>query len=440
VQPLSPTTQQRATYAQPASTIMESASIGFTRPAGIGLVERTIPSGSNLLNISQTRTNPNNLLAGGHIIQERVVDFNELLTSGRLTEEGVNFSAAPRVATAPIRAPLENATAGNEYDTTGYDANETQLTNYEFPQRTKVYESHHLESQMWDDWQPRPDDIIIVTAYKSGTTWVQQIVSQLIFEGQDPPAPVPDLSPWVDLRVPPREVKMPMIEEQTNRRFLKTHLPSDCMPFSPDVKYIYVGREGKDCFMSLCNHYATANDTWYNALNETPGLVGPPVPDWVQEGFTPATLFDLWICNGWETLPWETDGWPFWSLFTNFDSWWQYRHLPNIYFVHFAKLKTDLAGEMRRLASFLEIPINEQAFPEQVRKCTFEYMKANADSVTPLGGALWEGGGNSFIHEGNNNKWQGVLSEEQVAIYEEVARAKLTPDAKKWLDTGDGDF
>ena len=48
------------------------------------------------------------------------------------------------------------------------------------------------------------------------------------------------MSPWVDLRVPPREVKLPAIEAQTHRRFLKTHLPVDALVFSPKARYVYV--------------------------------------------------------------------------------------------------------------------------------------------------------------------------------------------------------
>jgi aryl sulfotransferase len=38
---------------------------------------------------------------------------------------------------------------------------------------------------------------------------------------------VAELSPWLDLRVPPKEVKLPAVEAQTHRRFIKTHLPLD---------------------------------------------------------------------------------------------------------------------------------------------------------------------------------------------------------------------
>ncbi|MGA7545341.1 MAG: sulfotransferase domain-containing protein [Methyloceanibacter sp.] len=90
--------------------------------------------------------------------------------------------------------------------------------------------------------------------------------------------PVAEMSPWLDLRVPPKEVKLAAIEAQTHRRFIKTHLPVDALVFSPRAKYIYIGRDGRDVVRSLYNHHANANEDWYRALNDTPGRVGPPVP------------------------------------------------------------------------------------------------------------------------------------------------------------------
>ena len=72
------------------------------------------------------------------------------------------------------------------------------------------------------------------------------------------------------------------------RRFLKTHLGVDALVFSPNAKYIYIGRDGRDVAWSLYNHHANANQSSYDALNKTPGLVGPPIdrpPDDVRQYF-----------------------------------------------------------------------------------------------------------------------------------------------------------
>merc|ERR1719397_1071945 len=106
---------------------------------------------------------------------------------------------------------------------------------------------------------------------------------------------------------------MPLIDQQKHRRFLKTHLPLNALPFFPEVKYIYVARHGLDIFMSWYNHYLNFADEFLEDLNG-PGLIGdpiPPCPDDIHKAF------DNWISKGW--AEWETDGYPLWSLFYHVD-------------------------------------------------------------------------------------------------------------------------
>jgi aryl sulfotransferase len=97
-----------------------------------------------------------------------------------------------------------------------------------WPAKTRELHNHHFDSTAWNGFPFRDADIVIATYAKYGTTWLQQIVSQLIFNSEEG-LEVAEMSPWVDLRVPPMEVKLPAIEAQTHRRFLKTHLPVDAL-------------------------------------------------------------------------------------------------------------------------------------------------------------------------------------------------------------------
>src|ERR687893_3248733 len=80
-----------------------------------------------------------------------------------------------------------------------------------WPRKVRELHSHHFDSTIWNDFRFRDDDIIISTYAKSGTTWIQQIVAQLLFAGAED-LPVAEMSPWLDLRVPPKEVKLPAVE------------------------------------------------------------------------------------------------------------------------------------------------------------------------------------------------------------------------------------
>lgn len=293
-----------------------------------------------------------------------------------------------------------------------------------WPKKTRELHNHHFDSTIWNDFKFRDDDIVIATYGKAGTTWMQQIVAQLLFAG-DPEVEVAALSPWLDLRVPPKEVKLPLVEAQTHRRFLKTHLPVDALRFSPQAKYVYIGRDGRDVVWSMYNHHANANQKWYDALNDAPGRIGPPIEP------PPADIRQYW--RDWL----ERDGYPFWPFWENVRSWWQIRNLPNVLLVHFADLKRDMPAEIRRIADFLEIPIDEDRWPDIVEHCSFAWMKKNAAKTVPLGGAFWDGGAEVFINKGENGRWTTTLTDEENAQYEKMAVSELGSECVRWLMSGE---
>jgi aryl sulfotransferase len=292
-----------------------------------------------------------------------------------------------------------------------------------WPKKTREMHSHHFDSTIWNDFKFRDDDIIISTYAKSGTTWMQQIVAQLLL-GPNPDLEVAEMSPWLDIRVPPKAVKLPAVEAQTHRRFIKTHLPVDALVFSPRARYIYIGRDGRDVVWSFYNHHVNANATWYAALNDTPGRVGPPIEP------PPSDVRQYW--RDWM----DRDGFPFWSFWENVRTWYAIRTLPNVLLVHFTTLKRDMPGEMRRIAAFLGIPVDEAKWPKILEYCSFDWMKANATRSVPLGGAFWDAGAQVFINKGVNGRWTDVLTAEENAEYEARAVKELGPECARWLATG----
>ena len=199
------------------------------------------------------------------------------------------------------------------------------MENQNYPQKTREFYNHHFDSSIWNDFKFRDDDIIISTYAKSGTTWMQQIIAQLLFNGEAG-LEVSEMSPWMDLRVPPKEIKLAEVELQKHRRFVKTHLPVDALVFSEKAKYIYIGRDGRDVVWSLYNHHINANEKWYDALNNSPGLIGPPIDKPTEDV---AEYFRDWL---------DKDGFPFWSFWDNLRTWWPIKDLPNVHFVHFENL------------------------------------------------------------------------------------------------------
>ena len=81
-----------------------------------------------------------------------------------------------------------------------------------WPRKTREYQNFAMDSTFWNEFRFRGDDIVIASYGKAGTTWIQQIVAQFIFDGVTDDKPIGDISQWVEFRIPTPDVKMPMIE------------------------------------------------------------------------------------------------------------------------------------------------------------------------------------------------------------------------------------
>jgi aryl sulfotransferase len=292
-----------------------------------------------------------------------------------------------------------------------------------WPRKTRELQNHHMDSTLWDDFPFRDDDVIVGTYAKTGTTWTQQIVGQLIFEGDESVA-MSELSPWWDMRFIPPEARE-ALHAQAHRRVIKTHLPADALVMSSKAKYLYVARDGRDVVWSLHNHHSNHTEQAFQIFNETPGRVGPTLP---RADPDIRRYFMTWL---------ENDGAPYWSFWENIASWWALRHHPSVRLVHFARLKADLAGEMHAIADFLEIEIPQDRWPLAVEHCSFDYMKAHAERYAPGAGMFWEGGADTFIHQGSNGRWKDVLSPAESLAYEAMARERLGDECARWLMTGE---
>ncbi len=294
-----------------------------------------------------------------------------------------------------------------------------------------LYQNWAFDALRWNFLELRPDDIIIATSYKAGTTWMQGIVSSLVFSGEPLPGPLGDMSPWLDFRIVPLELVLSGLAQQKNRRFIKTHLPLDGLPFHSHLKYIYVARDARDVFMSYWNHYRSLSDFSMTLINTTIGRSGPELPrcpDDIHE------VWRAWITRGW--FEWEAEGWPWWSNLHNVQSWWDYRHLPNILLIHYADLLADLEGEARRIAEFLAIDVPKAAWPKILGNCTLAAMRATAETSEPRYDAMWEGGAKTFFNKGTNGRWHDILSKDELALYDAAAKRELTPECRRWLETG----
>ncbi len=296
-----------------------------------------------------------------------------------------------------------------------------------------------MESNRWDGLTIRPDDIVIATYPKVGTTWTQRIVDLLVF--QDPaPRPIMDTSVWLDSRLfAAAEDDLATLEAQTHRRFIKSHLPFDALPVYDTVKYIHVARDGRDAFMSWHNHVLGFTPEMKMKFGQNimadPALhfmlaAGPPP----QTPEDPQEFFQGWIAQA-EAEPATGPGANL-SYFDFENAYWAERGRKNLLFVHYNDLKADLAGEMARISEFLEIDTPAERLPKLAAAASFEAMKSSGEALLPKIGEHFDHGAKRFLNKGVNGRWRDVLTDADLARYEAVFRRKVSPACADWLENG----
>lgn len=209
---------------------------------------------------------------------------------------------------------------------------------------------------------------------------------------------------------------------------MKTHLPRDALPWDPKVKYIFIGRDGRDMVWSAHNHLSAGTPAFYDLFKGGPPYDGPELEP------PSGTARDMALDLIRDDMP-SQNLWPFWS---HTRTWWAARHQPNLLMIHFNDLKADLDGQMRRIADFLGTPdMPADRWADAVEHCTFAWMKEHGDvSAPPMSDVVFKNGASDFINKGTNSRWKDVLSEDECRQYLEKAERELGKECANWLQHG----
>lgn len=278
----------------------------------------------------------------------------------------------------------------------------------------------------WASFPFRKGDIVISTPPKSGTTWMQMICALLIFQTPKLPAPIPQLSGWVDWHHTPRDEAFARLAAYKHRRFIKTHAPLSAMVIDPRVTYIVTGRNLLDLAVSLYHH---------NINMETNSADGvrphPPQPGRDPRQMTEREWLIHWIDDA--PPPGHPDeSFSLSYLASQMTDAWERRAEPNIVLVHYEDLSANLESQMRRIAGRLEINVPEEKWPELVRAATFDQMRASADSITPFPG-LNSDGNKAFFRKGTSGAGRALLSKDELNHFYERAGKLASSDLLAWL-------
>ncbi|MBO6701097.1 MAG: sulfotransferase domain-containing protein [Pseudomonadales bacterium] len=283
------------------------------------------------------------------------------------------------------------------------------------PGKSATYKGPVTDTDRWEKFQYRPDDIFICTPPKCGTTWTQALVAMVIFEGADHGEKPGVISPWIDADLAPLDEYLRLVDNQTHRRFIKTHTPLDGIPHHNECQYLVVMRDPRDALFSMMNHQDNMSNEEIAATLLTRD--GHEIDHWIDGSLDP-TYFDH------QTI--ETH--------THFlKTYWDYRDLPNVHLLHYYDLKQDLRGHIAKLGDILDVSLDGQQLDEMTDAGTFENMQKKGDQYAPAAGTgLWKHE-NSFFATGKNSQWREKMTEEQLNRLDARVNQLLSEAQKAWL-------
>lgn len=287
----------------------------------------------------------------------------------------------------------------------------------EHPYTRVAYHTGATNTDHWDHFVAHKDDIFICTPPKNGTTWMQTIVTLLLFGSSDLDFIPAERSPWFDMEIAPVEASLEKFGWDNKRNVIKTHTPLDGIPFYEGATYIGVLRDPRDAFFSMRNHAE-------NMVMDI-GLMDQGIThqfrSWLEDDFVP----------GGEP---RCLGFPVHYL----KCLWDQRHRPNVHLFHYSDMLRDLRGEVTRIAAAINIPVDDALLDELVEATTFTNMRSNFEKFVPgKKGDFWHDP-KEFLKKGTSGQWKDTVPDDLLKAFDIRMMELADADMGAWLLKGNG--
>ncbi|XP_078019644.1 sulfotransferase 2B1-like [Epinephelus lanceolatus] len=250
----------------------------------------------------------------------------------------------------------------------------------------------------FEEFSFRPDDIIIATYPKSGTTWMQEIVP-LIVSGGDPASvetlPNWDRVPWLEHY---RNSSL-NLQEKPSPRMFTTHVQYNMMPpsfFEVKPKVINVMRNPKDAFTSLF-YYSEMASHWVNPGSQS---------DFLHKFLDGKVVYGSW--------------------FDHVKSWLNAEDKEHIMYISYEEMIMDLKDSVARIAQFLQKSLDTEVIEKIVDRCLFKNMKKNnMSNYKSVPREQMDQTKFDFLRKGIVGDWKNQLTVAEAEYFDAVYKDKM---------------
>jgi hypothetical protein len=240
-------------------------------------------------------------------------------------------------------------------------------------------------------YKPHANDIFIVSYPKSGTTWMQMILYQLLTRGEMDFRHLGDIFPyWDDLET---DIDTPKLQDRPSiPRVFKSHFRYRDNPKGA-AHYVYVVRDGLDVAVSA----------YYHARKF--GLDDPFESFFRHKYMTGSIVAEIAGGASW---------------FEHVAEWVENRRGLNVLIVRYEDLSADLPGSIRRVAEFCGIEIPPEEWPRVIGNCSFQFMRQYESKLDPLQVARQDISEQDrhFIRRGARDQWRDSISQELLSVFQ----------------------
>ena len=289
----------------------------------------------------------------------------------------------------------------------------------ELPSRTKTYIGPMTNSSVWSQFELRPDDVVVSTPPKSGTTWMQSIIAMLIFGKSKMDCAIGEISPWLDCGFRDNDAIAVSLDAQTHRRCIKSYTPFDGITYRHDCTYMAVYRHPMDVHFSMRKHVE----------NLKIDLLKDRFPESISDAF------QMFVED--ETPDGGNDDMTLDSIVYHYLSFRKFDHLPNVHLFHYTDMTRDLRAQISRAASILNYDHPSDVMNDIVDGAGFATMRSKAEQAAKPGGSATFKDEAAFFDSGTSRKWEGHLSQTGVDKYKARIADLLPREDVIWLEYGE---